>query len=146
MQVAAERVGPTGRVVGVDLVPVDPLPQPQARSVVGDLGDPAVLAAVREHLGRPADIVLSDAAPKLSGIRARDEARCETLAASVLEALPRLLGERGALVMKTFMGSGVEEFQKSLRRNFERVQLVRPAASRQGSAECYLVGLGYSCG
>jgi 23S rRNA (uridine2552-2'-O)-methyltransferase len=150
MQVAAERVGPTGLVVGVDLVAIDPLPQPQATALVGDLGDPAVVAAIRDRLGRSADVVLSDAAPKLSGVRARDEAQCEELARAVLDVLPRLLGARGAFVMKTFMSAGVNDVQKELRTIFERVQLVRPSSSRQGSAECYLVGVGHrprtSCG
>jgi 23S rRNA (uridine2552-2'-O)-methyltransferase len=142
-QVAAERVGPTGRVVGIDLVPIDPLPQPQASTLVGDLSDPAAIVATRERLGRAADVVLSDAAPKLSGVRARDEVQCEALAGAILEALPSLLGERGAFVMKTFMNTGVENIQKQLRHNFERVQLVRPSASRQGSSECYLVALSH---
>ena len=143
MQVAAERVGPKGRVVGIDLVPIDPLPQPQATTLVGDLSDPAVIAASRERLGRAANVVLSDAAPKLSGVRARDEAQCEAVSAAILEALPSLLAERGAFVMKTFMRTGVDELQKRLARTFERVQLVRPAASRQGSSECYIVALGH---
>jgi 23S rRNA (uridine2552-2'-O)-methyltransferase len=76
-------------------------------------------------------------------VRARDEAQCEALAAAILDALPSLLAERGAFVMKTFMNTGVDEVQKRLRRSFERVQLVRPSASRQGSSECYLVALGH---
>lgn len=145
MQVAADRVGPQGCVVGVDLVPIDPLPQPHATTLVGDLSDPAVIAASRERLGRAADLVLSDAAPKLSGVRARDEAQCEALATAILDALPTLLAERGAFVMKTFMNAGVDEVQKRLRRTFERVQLVRPSSSRQGSSECYIVALEH-CG
>lgn len=141
MQVAAERVGAKGRVVGLDLVAIDALPQPYATTLVGDLSDPVVVAAVRERVGRAADVVLSDAAPKLSGVRARDEAQCETLAAAILDALPSLLAERGAFVMKTFMNTGVDRVQKRLRRSFERVQLVRPSASRHGSSECYLVAL-----
>jgi 23S rRNA (uridine2552-2'-O)-methyltransferase len=141
--VAAERVGPKGRVVGVDLVPIDPLPQPQVATLAGDLGDPAVIAGIRERLGRPADVVLSDAAPKLSGVRASDEARCEALAEAVVGTLPGLLAERGAFVMKTFMNTPLDALRKRLRLSFERVQLVRPESSRQGSAECYLVAFGY---
>ena len=143
MQVAADRVGTHGRVVGVDLVPMEPLAQTNATAVVGDLGDPAVLAAVLEQLGRAADVLLSDAAPKLSGVRARDEAQCETLAGAILDAIPKLLAPGGALVMKTFMGAGLDDVRRRLRADFQRVQLVRPASSRSGSSECYLIALGH---
>src|SRR5437879_3449694 len=69
LQVALEAVGPHGRVVGVDLVAIDPLASPNLRLVGGDVRDPSTWRAVLEHLGRPADVVLSDLAPKLSGIR-----------------------------------------------------------------------------
>lgn len=142
MQVAAERVGSLGRVVGIDLVPVDPLPASHTSTLVGDVGDPSVQTAALAHLGRPADVILSDAAPKLSGVRARDEAACEALGDAVLAALPRLLAPGGTLVMKTFMGAGHDELMKRLRDRFEGAKLVRPEASRQGSAECYLVATG----
>jgi len=143
MQVAAERVGSLGRVVGIDVVPLDPLPEVHASTMIGDVGDPSVLTAVLDRLGRPADVVLSDAAPKLSGVRARDEAACESLGGAVLDALPRLLARGGVFVMKTFMGSGHDDLMKRLREQFDRVRLVRPDTSRQGSAECYLVATGF---
>ena len=143
MQVAAERVGSQGRVVGIDLVPMEPLAQLHASTLVGDLSDPSIVAAVRERLGRPADVVLSDAAPKLSGVRARDEAQCESLAGAVLEAALKLLAPGGALVMKTFMSAGLDGIRKRLRPSFHRVQLVRPASSRAASSECYVVALDY---
>jgi len=143
MQVAAERVGSLGRVVGIDLVPVDPLPEAHASTLVGDVSDPSVLAAVLDQLGRRADVVLSDAAPKLSGVRARDEAACESLGGAVLDAVRQLLAKGGVLVMKTFMGSGHDELLRRLREQFEQVRLARPETSRQGSAECYLVAAGF---
>lgn len=130
--------------MGVDLVLIDPLPQPQVTTVVGDLRDAGVVRAVRDALGRAADVLLSDAAPKLSGVRARDEAQWEALADSVLETVPGLLSPGGALVMKTFMGPWVDAVRSRLRATFRRVQLVRPASSRQGSAECYLIALDYA--
>jgi len=129
--------------VGVDLVPIDPLPQPQVTTLLGNLSDPAVIGAVRAQLGRSADVVLSDAAPKLSGVRARDEAACEDLAGGVLDALPLLLSAGGSFVMKTFMGPWVDAVRSRLRASFRRVQLVRPESSRQGSAECYVIALDY---
>ena len=130
-----------GHVVGVDLVPIDPLPQSQVETLVGDLGDPVVIEGMRARLGRAADLVLSDAAPKLSGVQARDEVRCEELSNAIVGSLSVLLASRGALVMKTFMGSHLSSLQKQLRERFDRVQLVRPQSSRQGSSECYVVAL-----
>ena len=129
--------------MGVDLVAIDPLPQPHVTTLLGDLSDPAVIAAVRAQLGRAADVVLSDAAPKLSGVRARDEAACESLAAGVIDALPSLLVAGGSFVMKTFMGPWIEAVRSRLRNSFRRVQLVRPESSRQGSAECYVIAMDY---
>jgi 23S rRNA (uridine2552-2'-O)-methyltransferase len=143
MQVAAERVGSQGRVVGLDLVEIEPLPHPHATAIVGDLSDPNVVATTLEQLGRTADVVLSDASPKLTGVRARDEAQCEALVGAVLDAASSLLAPDGALVMKTFMGAGLEDVRKRLRSSFRRVQLVRPASSRAGSSECYLLAFGY---
>src|SRR5262245_50108444 len=67
LQVALERVGPSGMVVGADLVAVAPLPAPNVRLVTGDVHEPATVDAIRASLGRPADVVLSDLAPKLTG-------------------------------------------------------------------------------
>jgi 23S rRNA (uridine2552-2'-O)-methyltransferase len=143
MQVAAERVGGQGLVVGLDVVPIEPLPHPHTASIVGDLSDASMIPAILERLGRPADVVLSDAAPKLSGVRARDQAQCEALVAAVLEALPGLLAPGGALVMKAFMGAGLDDVRKCLQGSFRRVQVVRPESTRAGSSESYVVALGY---
>src|SRR3990172_900761 len=68
LQVARGRVGERGRVVGLDLAAIEPLGAPNVTVVTGDVRDPAVVAAVRARLGRPADVVLSDLAPKLTGV------------------------------------------------------------------------------
>lgn len=147
LQVATERVGPTGRVVGVDLVPIDPLPYPQVETLQGDIRDATLLAQVRERLGRAADVVLSDAAPKLTGVRARDEAQCDELSDAILGALPALLSRGGAFVMKTFMRNDAA-LRGRVTPSFDRCQLARPPSSRQGSSECYLVAAGFrgDCG
>jgi cell division protein FtsJ len=89
LEVAAKLVGPSGRVVGVDLAAVEPpIPAAQVVSLVGDLEDPATAERLREALGTErADVVLSDAAPKLTGVRERDRANEERL----LEAIEALL-------------------------------------------------------
>ncbi len=142
IQVALDRIGPSGRIVAVDLAPIDPFPGCPVETVVGDLRDPAVIAALRERLGSPADIVLSDAAPKLTGVRDVDEARSSELVGAVLDAIPVLLEPGGRALLKLFMDSGYTATSARLRELFAEVKTTRPASSRRGSAELYLVARG----
>ncbi len=143
LQVAAERVGPGGRVIGVDLMEIPRLPQPTVSLLVGDVRDATTLAEVRRRLGRPADVVLSDLAPKLTGVRASDEARRAELIDAALDALPRLLRPGGRLLMKLFMDPGYDRTAAQVRGAFASVRTTRPAATRAGSAELYVVAAGY---
>ncbi len=143
LQVALEAVGTEGRVVGLDLVPVDPLPAPNLSLVTGDVRDPATWRLIREQLGRPADAVLSDLAPKLTGIRDTDDARCTELVTAVVGMLPTLLREGGSLIVKLFMGAGFESSRRELQRHFSEFRTTRPEATRKSSAELYGVGHGY---
>lgn len=146
LQLARERVGPEGRVVGVDLAKIEKLPAaPNVAVVVGDVRDPAMADAVLELLGRPADVVLADLAPKLTGIRATDEARSHELNETTLALLPRLLAAGGRFVMKTFMSGDFEATLRATRALFDEVRTTRPDATRRGSSELYVLGLGF-CG
>src|SRR2546427_6793317 len=104
LQIAVERIGAEGRAVGVDVVPLEPLPAANVALITGDVRDPVVIRAALERLGRPADVVLSDLAPKLTGVAATDEARRSDLGTAVLAALPDLLRPHGRLVVKGFIG------------------------------------------
>ena len=143
LQIAAERIGAEGRAVGVDVVPLEPLPAANVALIAGDVRDPLVIRAARERLGRPADVILSDLAPKLTGVAATDEARRSELAASVLAALPHLLRPGGRLLIKVFMGPEQAALVAQLRKTFDDVRTTRPEATRRGSAELYAVGTGY---
>jgi len=143
LQVAVERIGADGRAVGVDVVPIDPLPAANVDSISGDVRDPAVVRAVRERLGRAADVVLSDLAPKLTGVAATDEARQSELGTAVLAALPDLLRPHGRLVMKVFMGPDQPALLARLQTLFDEVRTTRAEATRRGSAELYAVCTGY---
>jgi 23S rRNA (uridine2552-2'-O)-methyltransferase len=151
LQVVAERIGPEGRVVGIDLTPIDALPQRNVESIVGDIRDPSVVARVASRLGGRANIVLSDLAPKLTGVRDADEAQCAELAAAVLDALPSLLLPEGRALVKLFMDPGYATNLANLRRSFREVRTTRADASRRGSAELYVIATGFrpappSCG
>jgi 23S rRNA (uridine2552-2'-O)-methyltransferase len=141
LQVARERVGTTGRVVGLDVAAITPLPEPNVAILTGDVRDPATIRDVRDRLGRPADVVLSDLAPKLTGVRATDDARAAELMEAMLAALPTLLRPGGRLVAKMFMSEEWESLLTAVRGRFSRTEVTRPEATRRGSAELYAVGI-----
>ena len=137
-QYAARKVAPGGLVVAMDIEPMEPL-----RGVTvfqGDIADPARIADLRRVLDGPADAVISDLAPKLSGNRDRDQAISMDLAALALEAALDLLRPGGAFVAKLFQGAGFEEFVAGARASLRKARLRTPAASRKASRETYLVG------
>jgi 23S rRNA (uridine2552-2'-O)-methyltransferase len=142
MQVAAREVGPTGRVVGVDLAAIEPpLEFANAIALVGDLAQPEVRKAVLEAAGGPADVLLSDAAPKLTGVRATDRAHEEALLAAIEVGLPELLKSGGALVLKLMEGPEAQAAERRLRARFARARSLRPGASRKGTTERYWIGM-----
>ena len=140
VQVALERVGPEGRIVAVDVTPIDPFPAVNVRLVSGDVRDAATWRTVLAQLGRPADVVLSDLAPKLTGIRDTDDARSAELVDATLRALPTVLRPGGRLLVKLFMGGTYDDTLDRLRRTFGDVRTTRPEATRRGSAELYALG------
>jgi len=136
-QIAAREVGPRGFVLGLDLQPIAPLPPP-AETWVADAFAPELLERLRP-LGR-FDAVLSDLAPKTSGIRGADEARSLELAGRALDLSRAVLKPSGFFVVKVFMGGDFEGFLETCRGAFQEVRVVRPEASvARGSKEVYLV-------
>jgi 23S rRNA (uridine2552-2'-O)-methyltransferase len=145
LQVAARAVGSTGRVVGADLAAIDPpLDLANVFAIQGDITEAPVLEEILEALGGPADVLLSDAAPKLTGVRATDRAREEALLEAVEAAVPRLLRPGGALLVKLLDCPEAAGFAKRIRKRFASAREMRPAASRQGSSERYLLAKGMS--
>ena len=145
LQVAAGLVGPEGRVVGVDLAAIDPpLELANVVAIRGDLGEASVSKAILEALGgAPADVLLCDAAPKLTGVKATDRAREEALLESVEALIPELLRPGGALVLKILEGPEAQAVERRIRGRFDRAKATRPDASRKGTRERYLVARGY---
>jgi len=138
-QVAAAKMGAGGRVIAVDLLPMDSL-----RNVTflqGDFRDEAVAQALeRELAGRPIDLVLSDMSPNISGIVLSDQARAMHLAELALEFAVKHLKPGGSLLVKVFQGSGFQEFLREMRSRFMHVMTRKPEASRGRSNELYLLG------
>jgi 23S rRNA (uridine2552-2'-O)-methyltransferase len=141
LQVMADKVGPKGAVVGVDLVPIAPVGKPQVKTAVLDITAPDFPDRLVElHPGR-FDLVTSDMAPKTSGIKERDEARSLELAGLALATAERVLRSGGSFVCKVFMGAGFDDFLRQCKAAFERTKVVRPEATRERSFEHYVVGL-----
>jgi 23S rRNA (uridine2552-2'-O)-methyltransferase len=144
LQVASALVGPSGRVVGVDLVAIEPpLGLANVVALQGDLMQPGIAEAVLEALGGFAEALLCDAAPKLTGVRATDRAHEETLLGAVGELVPKLLKPGGNLLLKLMDGPEADAAVRRLRPLFEKLKTVRPEASRKGTSERYLLGWGY---
>lgn len=141
-QVARERVGDRGRVIALDLLPMDSLAG--VEFLEGDFREDDVLAALTARLGGgQVDLVLSDMAPNLSGIAAADQTRAAALAELAREFAFEHLKPGGALVVKAFQGADLKGFLDSLRERFGQVASRKPAASRDRSSEMYVVAKGF---
>jgi 23S rRNA (uridine2552-2'-O)-methyltransferase len=131
-------------VVGVDLVPVDPpLKNENVVSFVGDLEDSHLCEQIRVELGGACDVLLSDAAPKLTGVREADRAAEERILEAVERIIPLILQEDGDLLVKLLECPEAQDFQRRIRACFASAKTVRAEATRKGSSERYLLARGY---
>lgn len=139
-QVAAAKMGQSGKIIALDLLPLHPLPR--VEFIQGDFRDDAVLAQLEEKLGgQQIGLVISDMAPNMSGIDSADQARAIHLAELALEFAAQHLKPGGAFLVKVFQGVGFEEYLKLMRSHFGKVVTRKPKASRDRSSEQYLLGL-----
>ena len=143
IQVAAKLVGPSGKVIGVDLQPIEPFHQKNIIVVQADITAAETEQRIMEYLGRRSDSVISDLAPKLTGIRDTDEARSLELNRTALEIAKRLLRAGGSFLIKSFVSEELRIFSAELEKQFGSVQRTRPDASRKGSSEIYLFAKDY---
>ena len=141
LQVAVKEVRPSGKVIGIDLKPVTPVVD--AIILQGSIEDPNMLSKIEEILGSKADVVLSDLAPNVSGVWDIDHARQISLSTIALQFTQRLLRIGGSSVFKVFEGDMLKEFRSELDRNFGKVFLSKPSASRQESSELYIICLNF---
>jgi 23S rRNA (uridine2552-2'-O)-methyltransferase len=140
-QALSERVGSSGRVLAVDLLEIAPIPG--VTIIRGDFRQDTVLQRLDDALeGRKLDLVVSDMAPNLSGVRATDQARSIHLCELALEFAQVRLKPGGAFLVKVFQGAGYPEFLVAMRRVFIDVSSRKPRASRGASSEMYLLGRG----
>ncbi|MFN0063539.1 MAG: SAM-dependent methyltransferase [Myxococcaceae bacterium] len=142
LQVIARAVGETGAVLGVDRVAIQRLPFSQVKTLETDVMSQDLDAAIASWAGGvPLDLVVSDLAPKTTGIKDTDEARSLALADRALDLGWQWLRPSGAFAAKLFMGREFEAFRERVRKRFEEVKVVRPEATRGRSMEVYVAGL-----
>ena len=141
-QVAIRREA--GPVVGVDLLPMDPIPG--ATLLLGDFNDPALPDRLAAALGGKADLVLSDMAPNTTGHAATDHLRIMALAELAAAFAREVLTADGAFVAKVFQGGSERAMLEALKRDFTSVRHAKPPASRKESSELYVVAMGFRGG
>jgi len=130
----------SGRIIALDMLPMEPIEG--VIFIQGDMREDLVLAQLTEQMqGQKADLVISDMAPNLSGISSADAARVEHLVELALEFAQNHLKPEGALVAKVFHGGSYDALAARFRESFKTVKRIKPKASRDRSAENFLVGL-----
>ncbi len=138
-QVAVKRGA--AHVVGIDLLPVDPVRG--AEIIEGDFNDPDLPGRLRELLGGPADLVLSDMAPNTTGHAATDHIRIIGLAELALDFAMEVLADGGSFVAKVFQGGSEKDMLTPMKQAFATVRHAKPPASRKESSELYVVATGF---
>tara|TARA_X000001036_G_scaffold418978_1_gene438358 strand:+ start:72 stop:728 length:657 start_codon:yes stop_codon:yes gene_type:complete len=139
LTVARKYVGPNGKIVGVDLLDMDPIDG--IDFIKGDFRDPKIVEQIQERTeNQGLDLVISDMAPNITGVRENDQANLFELLELVQKFALENLKPRGSLLFKCFEGSGVKTLRSSLKQQFSRVTSVKPAASRKESREFYILG------
>jgi 23S rRNA (uridine2552-2'-O)-methyltransferase len=139
MQVASKTVGEKGVVLGIDVKEIEPIAESNACSIVGDITDPEIISQIQEILQRPADVIVSDVSPSLSGVWELDHARQIDLARQSFKIALAVLKSGGNLFVKTFQGDMIGDFVAEVKQHFDRVEIVKPKASRTRSAEIYIL-------
>lgn len=141
-QVVSQIIKPAGRIVALDLLPIDPIPD--VDFIQGDFSDEAVLATLRERLpAKAVDWVLSDIAPNMSGNESVDIPRSMYLCELALDFALQTLKPEGGFLTKVFQGEGFDALLSDIKRHFKSVVIRKPKASRDRSREVYILARGF---
>lgn len=140
-QIAAKVVGAKGKVVGIDLLPIDPMPGVEFIEL--DFLDESAPGRLIDMLGGPADVVMSDMAANTTGHKKTDHLRIIGLAEAAIYFAREILAPGGAFIAKVFQGGTENQLLADLKRDFAVVRHVKPAASRADSAELYVMATGF---
>lgn len=141
-QIAREIIGAKGRIIALDILPMDPLPG--VEFIQGDFTEQQVFEQLLAYLNNvPVDLVISDMAPNMSGMSVIDQPRVMYLGELALDLAKKVLKPGGSFLVKAFQGEGFDTYIKDLRYNFEKVLTRKPKASRSRSSEVYLLARGF---
>lgn len=140
-QLISQWVGPKGQTIALDILPMDPLPH--VNFIQGDFTEPQVIETLIQMSPKQVDVIVSDMAPNMTGIEVVDQARVMYLAEIALDTAIQLLKPEGHFLVKTFQGSGFDDYLRQLKKLFTKVLVRKPAASRTRSSEIYLVAKGF---
>jgi 23S rRNA (uridine2552-2'-O)-methyltransferase len=142
-QYATRILGGKGRIIAIDILPVAPLPGVEI--LQGDFREDEVLDLLTETIGETEiNLVMSDMAPNMSGNEAVDQPRSMYLAELAVDFAANALRKGGGLVLKAFQGEGFDTLIRTLRLHYRQVRIRKPAASRPGSREVYVVARHYT--
>jgi 23S rRNA (uridine2552-2'-O)-methyltransferase len=140
-QFASQRIGDGGRLLGIDLTEIE-ISLPNAIFIQADLRDMALGDVVKEHgFHDPFDIVMSDMAPQTTGIKSVDQARSLELCEIALTSAQRFLKTNGTFICKFFQSGEFGQLRNAIKKEFERVEVMKPESTRSISKEIFLVGL-----
>ena len=141
-QVTSRVLGDKGRLIASDILEMDSIPD--VSFIQGDFTEESVLAQILEAVGNnPVDLVISDMAPNMSGVKMADQARSMYLCELALDLAGQVLRPGGDFLIKIFQGEGFDEYHKQVRAMFEKVQMRKPLSSRDRSREQYLLARGF---
>ena len=141
LQVLEEEIGNRGKVIGVDQKEVYPLKF--ATILRGSIDDPLIIEQIKKILNGPADIILSDLSPNVSGIWDIDHARQISLTRSAMAVVEKLLRKGGSAIFKVFEGQMLKQLKDDLAVDFKTVYYSKPDASRRESSELYIICLNF---
>jgi len=143
IQEISKIIGPDGTLIGVDVEALRIGIPRNCTFILGDIMSPDAINQICLRLTDEADVIVSDLAPKLSGIGFRDAYHSYELALRALEICKGILREGGNFIVKIFPGKETNEYKKLLKQSFEKVETVIPPATRKTSSELYLIGIGH---
>lgn len=143
LQVACQLVGKKGKIAGIDIQPIAVFKEQTLFFILGDITSEESQEKIKELLGSPADCVISDLSPSLSGIHSVDVSRSTELSRAAFRVASNLLKPGGNFLVKTFVGQETDALFAHLRQHFHSFQRTRPEATRKGSSEIYFVAKGF---
>lgn len=143
VQVISRAIGNEGKVIGLDIDALPPFSEKNATFIRGDIREDRAKQLLLAELGSKVDLIVSDMAPHLSGIKFQDHYNSYELAEQAFKLCRMILKENGNFVVKIFPGEELEQFKQNLKGSFSQIRIFIPQATRKTSTEIYLIARGF---